>query len=104
MAIGRGALRHRFGGALQFYEAFEMRYRFNLRLLIAMPAGIAFVLHFLAGPATAQSISFDNKLRPGSPVTGWSGKPSDPYSADPGKGAWITKAGLTRWRQWLWMM
>jgi N-acetylneuraminic acid mutarotase len=73
-----------------------MRYRFNLRLLIAMPAGIALVLHFLAGPVTAQSISFDNKPRPGSPVTGWSGNfsPSDPYSAGPGKGAWITKAGL----------
>jgi hypothetical protein len=53
-------------------------------------------LPFLAGTAIAQSISFENKPRPGSPITGWSGNfsPSDPYSEGPGKGAWITKAGL----------
>jgi hypothetical protein len=62
-----------------------------LSRLIALPSGIV-----LAGAASAQSISFDNKPRPGSPVTGWSGNfsPFDPYSEDPGKGAWITKAGL----------
>jgi len=46
--------------------------------------------------AIAQSITSDSKPRPGNPVTGWSGNFSstDPYSAGPGKGAWITKAGL----------
>ena len=46
--------------------------------------------------AIAQSVTSDNKPRPGSPVTGWSGNFSstDPYSAGPGMGAWITKAGL----------
>jgi hypothetical protein len=55
-----------------------------LSRLIALPSGIV-----LAGAASAQSISFDNKPRPGSPVTGWGGNfsPSDPYSEDPGKGA-----------------
>jgi len=46
--------------------------------------------------AAAQSITSDTKPRPGSPTTGWSGNfsPTDPYSAGPGQGAWITKAGL----------
>jgi len=46
--------------------------------------------------AVAQSITSDTKRRPGSPITGWSGNfsPSDPYSAGPAQGAWITKAGL----------
>ena len=46
--------------------------------------------------AIAQSITSDSKPRPGNPVTGWSGNFSstDPYSAGPGMGAWITKAGL----------
>jgi N-acetylneuraminic acid mutarotase len=73
-----------------------MRIRGAQSRLIAIPSGIALALHLLAGTAIAQSISFDNKPRPGSPVTGWSGNfsPSDPYSEGPGKGAWITKAGL----------
>ena len=46
--------------------------------------------------AGAQSIASDSKPRPGSSVTGWRGNfsPSDPYSAGPGMGAWITKAGM----------
>lgn len=46
--------------------------------------------------AVAQSITSDNRPRPGSPITGWSGNfsSSEPYSEGPGKGAWITKAGL----------
>lgn len=46
--------------------------------------------------APAQSVAYDNRPRPGSPITGWCGNfsPSDPYSEGPGKGAWITKAGL----------
>jgi N-acetylneuraminic acid mutarotase len=46
--------------------------------------------------AVAQSIAYDSKPRPGSPVTGWRGNfsSSDPYSAGPNMGAWITKAGL----------
>lgn len=58
-------------------------------------AAAAFVA-LVATHAGAQSITSDNKPRPGSPVTGWSGNfsPSDPYSAGPGMGAWITKAGM----------
>lgn len=54
-------------------------------------AGLVF-----SAPIFAQSITHDDKPRPGSPTTGWSGNfsPSDPYSAGPGLGAWITKAGL----------
>ena len=46
--------------------------------------------------AVAQSITSDTKPRPGSPITGWSDNfsPTDPYSAGPAQGAWITKAGL----------
>ena len=46
--------------------------------------------------AQSQSITSDKRPRPGSPTTGWSGNfsPAEPYSAGPGKGAWITKAGL----------
>jgi hypothetical protein len=46
--------------------------------------------------AAAQSITSDNRPRPGSPITGWSGNfsSSEAYSEGPGKGAWITKAGL----------
>ena len=48
------------------------------------------------GVAQSASIASDTRPRPGDPVTGWSGNFSstDPYSAGPGKGAWITKAGL----------
>jgi N-acetylneuraminic acid mutarotase len=53
--------------------------------------------NLLPAAAVAQSaVTSDNKPRPGSPVTGWSGNFSsaEPYSAGPAKGAWITKAGL----------
>jgi N-acetylneuraminic acid mutarotase len=64
--------------------------------LIVMAFGIALALQLAAAPAIAQSIASDNKPRPGSPTTGWSGNfsPSDPFSEGPGMGAWITKAGL----------
>jgi N-acetylneuraminic acid mutarotase len=44
----------------------------------------------------SQSTTSDTRPRPGSPKTGWSGNasPSDPYSAGPEMGAWITKAGM----------
>jgi hypothetical protein len=63
------------------------------------PAQIALgtaALLLQAGTASAQSIAADNRTRPGSPFTGWCGlaSPSEPYSEGPGKGAWITKAGL----------
>jgi N-acetylneuraminic acid mutarotase len=46
--------------------------------------------------ANAQSIAYDSRPRPGSPTTGWSGNfsSSEPYSAGPGMGAWMTKAGM----------
>jgi len=64
--------------------------------LMAVPFGIALALQIAAEPSTAQSIASDNRPRPGSPVTGWSGNfsPPDAYSEGPGMGAWITKAGL----------
>jgi len=49
------------------------------------------------GPAVfSQSIAYDTRPRPGSPKTGWSGNFSstEPYSAGPQMGAWITKAGM----------
>ncbi len=48
------------------------------------------------GLAQSASIASDSRPRPGNPATGWSGNFSsaDPYSAGPGLGAWITKAGL----------
>lgn len=41
-------------------------------------------------------MALDGRPHPGSPITGWTGNisPSDPYSAGPNMGAWITKAGL----------
>ena len=41
-------------------------------------------------------MALDGRAHPGSPSTGWTGNisPTDPYSAGPGMGAWITKAGL----------
>ena len=56
---------------------------------------------FFAGGAFGQGsgtggFALDGRPHPGSPVTGWTGNisPTDPYSAGPGLGAWITKAGL----------
>jgi N-acetylneuraminic acid mutarotase len=49
------------------------------------------------GPAVfSQSIAYDTRPRPGSPKTGWSGNFSstEPYSAGPQMGAWVTKAGM----------
>ena len=58
--------------------------------------GSAILMAVICTNAGAQSIASDSKPRPGSPVTGWRGNfsPSDPYSAGPGMGAWITKAGM----------
>lgn len=57
---------------------------------------LAISIYFLSIIAQSQSITSDNRPRPGSTITGWSGNFSsaEPYSAGPGKGAWITKAGL----------
>ena len=64
--------------------------------LLSLTSAPALALLFQAGTASAQSIAFDNRPRPGSPITGWCGNfsSSEPYSEGPGKGAWITKAGL----------
>jgi N-acetylneuraminic acid mutarotase len=56
----------------------------------------SFAAAVLVPAAFAQSIAFDTRPRPGSPKTGWSGNfsSSEPYSAGPEMGAWITKAGM----------
>jgi hypothetical protein len=63
--------------------------RSRLASVIVPFFGIALALQLAAAPAIAQSIAFDNRPRPGSPTTGWSGNfsPSDPYSEGPGNGA-----------------
>jgi Kelch motif len=50
----------------------------------------------LAPAVFSQSVAYDTRPRPGSPKTGWSGNFSstEPYSAGPQMGAWITKAGM----------
>ena len=55
-----------------------------------------FAAAVLASAVFSQSIAYDTRPRPGSPKTGWSGNfsSSEPYSAGPQMGAWITKAGM----------
>ncbi len=65
------------------------------QLATSLAIGLA-ALSLCSSQVQAQSIASDNRPRPGSPITGWSGNFSstEPYSEGPGKGAWITKAGL----------
>ena len=67
-----------------------------IRRFIAPIFAILIAASLPPATAVAQPITSDNKPRPGSPDTGWSGNFSspEPYSDGPGKGAWITKAGL----------
>lgn len=55
-----------------------------------------FAAGLLVPAVFSQSIAYDTRPRPGSPKTGWSGNFSstEPYSAGPQMGAWITKAGM----------
>ncbi len=57
---------------------------------------VASSLASITALAQSASIGSDTRPRPGNATTGWSGNFSsaDPYSAGPGLGAWITKAGL----------
>ncbi len=72
-----------------------------LRRRTIIAAAAALGVSFGTGRAFGQGsgtggFALDGRPHPGSPVTGWTGNisPTDPYSAGPGMGAWITKAGL----------
>jgi N-acetylneuraminic acid mutarotase len=77
-------------------------YGFNVaRRWLAIAVTALFLGHALSTAALAQSsgtggMALDGREHPGSPITGWTGNisPTDPYSDGPGKGAWITKAGM----------
>jgi len=71
------------------------------RRWLALAVTALFLGHALSTAALAQSsgtggMALDGREHPGSPITGWTGNisPTDPYSDGPGKGAWITKAGM----------
>jgi N-acetylneuraminic acid mutarotase len=55
-----------------------------------------FAAALLVPSVFSQSVAYDTRPRPGSPKTGWSGNfsSSEPYSAGPEMGGWITKAGM----------
>jgi hypothetical protein len=77
-------------------------YGFNVaRRWLAIAVTALFLGHALSTAALAQSsgtggMALDGREHPGSAITGWTGNisPTDPYSDGPGKGAWITKAGM----------
>src|SRR5271165_1061906 len=84
---------------------FNSRYTLDLRGIfrpgLIMTAALGIASGSIVTPATAQSMgtggmTLDGRAHPGSPITGWTGNisPSDPYSAGPNMGAWITRAGL----------
>jgi hypothetical protein len=64
--------------------------------ITALLLGHAFSMAALAQSSGTGGMALDGREHPGSPITGWTGNisPTDPYSAGPGKGAWITKAGM----------
>ena len=75
---------------------FNVVRRWLVIAITALLLGHAFSMAALAQSSGTGGMALDGREHPGSPITGWTGNisPTDPYSAGPGKGAWITKAGM----------